>query len=59
MANAQPKFLVKLFAGLNNDNKELNRPLLARVVNNKPIRITKKLSQNNSFPVKKSVVIYL
>ena len=42
MANAQPKFLVKLFAGLNNDNKELNRPLLARVVNNKPIRITQK-----------------
>ena len=58
MANAQPKFLVKLFAGLNNDNKELNRPLLARVVNNKPIRITQK-AQNNSFPVKKSVVIYL
>ena len=42
MANAQPKFLVKLFAGLNNDKKELNRPLLARVVNNKPIRITQK-----------------
>ena len=42
MANAQPKFLVKLFAGLNNDNKELSRPLLARVVNNKPIRITQK-----------------
>ena len=42
MANAQPKFLVKLFAGLNNDNKELNRHLLARVVNNKPIRITQK-----------------
>ncbi len=42
MANAQPKFLVKLFAGLNNDNKELNCPMLAKVVNIKPIRITQK-----------------
>ena len=42
MANAQPKFLVKLFAGLNNDNKELNFPMLAKVVNIKPIRITQK-----------------
>ena len=40
MANAQPKFLVKLFAGLNNDNKELNCPLLAKAVKIKPIRIT-------------------
>ena len=42
IANAQPKFLVKLFAGLNNDNKELNCPLLAMVVNDKPVRITQK-----------------
>ena len=42
MANAQPKFLVKLFAGLNNDNKELNCPLLAKIVKDKPIMITQK-----------------
>lgn len=42
MANAQPKSLVKLFAGRNNDNKELNFPLLAKVVKNKPIMITQK-----------------
>ena len=42
IANAQPKFLVKLFAGLNNDNKELNCPLLDKVVKDNPIRITQK-----------------
>ena len=42
MANAQPQFLVKLFAGLNNNNNELNCPLLSNMIIDSPNKITQK-----------------